>query len=160
MIGYYFILRGFLLSSDKCKKFFEKGEVMPQLRESIQHTRIGAKRFFIFQMLTSISLAFFISLNVGRVAGISALTGGMICVIGNGLFIKKYFFYRGESKAGKVIKAFYLGAVIKIAFTMGAFIMIFKLTNISPFPFFLGYIVAQSVFWVAPFLFNSDNLSS
>lgn len=80
----------------------------------------------------------------------SVLLGGFCCILPSIYFAHKLFKYVGARMAKKAIAAFYLGEVIKL-FMVGALsILVFKFVPIIPMSYFIGFIVAQIAFWIAP----------
>jgi ATP synthase protein I len=80
----------------------------------------------------------------------SVLLGGFCCVLPSIYFAHKLFKYVGARMAKKAIGAFYVGEVIKLAMIAVISIIIFKFIHISPMSYFIGFIVAQIAFWIAP----------
>ena len=82
----------------------------------------------------------------GRVAGYSALLGGLTCVIPNAFLALRLVVPRREPGAGALVKAAYIGELGKLALTVIMFIVIFTLVQpLAAWPLFAGFIGAQLV---------------
>ena len=92
---------------------------------------------------------------VGTIAGLSALLGGLVCVIPNAYFARQLFQHHGAQAAKKIVRGFYKGAAAKLILTMILFALVFKFIHIVPWLFFAVYIAVQLVIWFAPLIFNS-----
>lgn len=83
-------------------------------------------------------------------AAYSVFLGGACCVLPSIYFAFKLFKYIGARMAKKAIAAFYLGEVVKLIMVAVLSVLVFKFVAILPLYFFIGFIVAQFVFWIAP----------
>jgi ATP synthase protein I len=82
----------------------------------------------------------------GRVAGYSALLGGLICVIPNAFLALRLVVPRREPGAGALLKAAYIGELGKLALTVIMFSVVFTLVQpLAAWPLFAGFIGAQLV---------------
>jgi ATP synthase protein I len=82
----------------------------------------------------------------GRVAGYSALLGGLICVIPNAFLALRLVVPRREPGAGALLKAAYIGELGKLALTVIMFSAVFTLVPaLAAWPLFAGFIGAQLV---------------
>jgi len=82
----------------------------------------------------------------GRVAGYSALLGGLTCVIPNAFLALRLVVPRREPGAGALVKAAYIGELGKLALTVIMFSVIFTLVQpLAALPLFAGFIGAQLV---------------
>jgi ATP synthase protein I len=82
----------------------------------------------------------------GRVAGYSALLGGLICVIPNAFLALRLVVPRRESGAGALLKAAYIGELGKLALTVIMFSAVFTLVQaLAAWPLFAGFIGVQLV---------------
>jgi len=86
--------------------------------------------------------------------GVSFVLGGLICISANILMYRRVFAYFGAKSAQQIVKAFYWGQALKMVLTAIAFAVAIKAKNIEPFWLFIGYLVAQSGFWLGPMLLN------
>lgn len=85
---------------------------------------------------------------------VSFLFGGLICIAANVLMYRRVFTYFGANAAQQIVKAFYWGQALKMVLTATAFGVAIKIKNIEPLWLFVGYLVAQSGFWLGPMLLN------
>ncbi len=114
----------------------------------------GVRRLFLVQSAVVFILAVIFFMTIGTVAAMSCVLGGLVCILPSQLFAWLYFRYRGAHSAQQIVGAFYRGEAVKIFITVALFIIVFKHVAIHAMAFFLGFIVAQCVFWVAPGLFS------
>lgn len=87
------------------------------------------------------------------VAG-SFLFGGSACLIPNVYLYHRVFRHFGASNARKMIKALYLGEVVKLVLTGLMFGLCLTISWVKPLYLFVGYMFAQGIFWVAPFIWG------
>lgn len=79
----------------------------------------------------------------------SVATGAGVCVFANFVYAKLVFAQAGAKAAKKVLRAFYLGEVLKIVITACLFSLIIFYTKTVMLALLLGYILTQLVFWFA-----------
>lgn len=91
----------------------------------------------------------------GTKGALSAMLGGLVCMLPNAYFAIKLFQYHGANAAKKIMTGFYRGEVMKILLTALLFSMTFWLVKIVPVVFFSAFIVAQMMFWFAPLIFEN-----
>lgn len=85
-----------------------------------------------------------------QIAGSLGL-GGSICFIPNFFLYKSVFKYAGASQARQMLRALYVGELVKILLTMLLFVFVLSFISWICAPYvFIGYIVLQLIFWVAP----------
>jgi ATP synthase protein I len=80
----------------------------------------------------------------------SVLLGGLCCVLPSIYFAHKLFRCLGARMAGKAIRAFYFGEIIKLFMIALLSILVFIFITINPLAYFVGFILAQLAFWIAP----------
>ena len=119
----------------------------------LQYAQSYFGRILLLQMIVTFILSTIISF-VNLAAGYSVLLGGLICVIGNGVFIKKGLVQTGALAARQILFDIYRGEFLKILAISGLFILVFKYLKIVPWAFFVGYIVTQLAFWSFPLVFR------
>ena len=90
----------------------------------------------------------------GKQAAISALIGGMVCIIPNLYLAAKLFQHRGAHAARRIVRNFYWGEAVKIFLTMLMFALVFIYIPINPQALFITFIVVQLCMWLAPWLVN------
>ena len=80
----------------------------------------------------------------GRVAGYSALLGGLICVIPNGFLALRLVMPRRDPRARALVQAAYIGELGKLALTVLMFGVVFTLVRpLAAWPLFAAYIAGQ-----------------
>jgi len=82
----------------------------------------------------------------GRIAGYSALLGGLTCVIPNAFLALRLVAPRRDAGARGLVRAAYIGEVGKIALTVLMFSLVFTLVRpLAAGPLFTGFIAATLV---------------
>jgi ATP synthase protein I len=84
----------------------------------------------------------------------SLFLGGVCYVLPNIYFAYNFFKNMGARNAKKMIRAFYIGEVVKFLMIGVLSILVFKLFTINLLLFFIGFIVTQVAFWIAPQCLN------
>ena len=108
------------------------------------------------QICITCTAACFLWLVIGKIAGLSALLGGLICLIPNLYMAYKTFAYSGATAAQKIVNSFYKGEAGKLLLTIAGFSLVFLLVRpLDPLALFLTYVVVQSVFWFTPVLMKT-----
>lgn len=116
----------------------------------------GVKRLLVVQIGLTMLVALITWFCAGVLAGWSAILGGMVSVVPNAYFAYRFFQYHGANAANQIVKSFYRGEASKLLMTMVLFTLVFTTLSITPLPFFLAYISAQLVFWLAPLIVDSN----
>ena len=112
-----------------------------------QEGRQLARKVLFYQSLIAIVLAFILFLLLGKYSGISALYGGLICVIPGMVFAFLAFRYAGASQNKVVVRSFNKGSKLKFIITIVLFVMVYKLPNLQPLPLLISYIVTLMAQW-------------
>ena len=100
----------------------------------------------LVQLGTSVVLALLFWGIGGRIAGYSALLGGLTCVIPNAFLALRLVVPRRDPGAHGLLRAAYIGELGKIALTVLMFSLVFTLVRpISAMPLFTGFIGATLV---------------
>jgi len=103
-------------------------------------------RVLLAQLGLSVVLAMLFWGVSGRVAGYSALLGGLTCVIPNAFLALRLVVPRREPGAGALVKAAYIGELGKLALTVIMLSVVFTLVQpLAAWPVFAGFIGAQLV---------------
>ncbi|MBI2786630.1 MAG: ATP synthase subunit I [Legionella longbeachae] len=98
------------------------------------------------------------ALIYGTNAAISALLGGMVCIVPNAYFAYKLFKYQGARSAKKIVNSFYKGEALKIIISILLFTAVFISFRITPLAFFVSYIMILMTHWFAPLIIvNKQN---
>ena len=85
----------------------------------------------------------------GRVAGLSALAGGGISAAASGVLAFFAFGSPAGADAERVARAFYVGEGLKLAVTVGLFVLVFVNFKASFAALFGTYIATLFVYWIA-----------
>lgn len=93
----------------------------------------------------------------GRIAGYSALLGGLTCVIPNAFLALRLAAPRRDAGARGLVRAAYIGEIGKIALTVLMFSMVFTLVRpLAAGPLFTGFIAATLVTFTGFLVPNRD----
>ena len=85
----------------------------------------------------------------GRIAGISALVGGGISVLASAALVLIGFGSPAGSDPERVARAFYVGEGVKLALTVGLFVVVFLTMKVSFAALFGTYIATLFIYWIA-----------
>lgn len=103
-------------------------------------------------------LVFLVSLIVfigwGEMAGISALCGGVIATLPNGVYALYAFRFSGARQTQQVYASLKRGVALKYLLTIVLFALVFKTTFVVLFPLFIVYTLAMAANWFASMFFN------
>ncbi|WP_456095274.1 ATP synthase subunit I [Paraglaciecola psychrophila] len=122
-----------------------------------QEGRKFARKVLFYQCLVAILLALIFSVFIGKYTGISALYGGLICVVPGKVFAFLAFRYAGASQNQLVVRSFNKGSKLKFLITIVMFAVIFRWPNLQPLPLFISYFVTLMVQWpIIIFLSRAD----
>jgi len=116
-------------------------------------SRQVAHRILGVQMVVALvfaALFLFDSLNASG----SALIGGLICVIPNGLFVIYAHRYGGAQAARQIVNSFYVGESIKLMSTALMFALTFIFVPVLVLPLMLTYIACLMAFFSAGLVSN------
>lgn len=117
---------------------------------------MGAKqtiRKLILAQLAIIIVAVVASyIMAGSRAAYSAFIGGGINVLATAFFARQVFSAPPGATARRVVRAFYIGEVMKILLTILLFAAVLVWLNIAPLPLFLTYAATMLASWlILPF---------
>lgn len=89
----------------------------------------------------------------GGPAAISALTGGLVCLLPNAYFAWRTFRYQGARFARDIVKSFYRAEAGKFGLTAALFTFVFIAVPPSNPAFFFGaYVATLFTQWLGPWL--------
>ena len=89
----------------------------------------------------------------GPAALLSALTGGLVCLVPQLYFVWRLGGVRGGRRARQYVANFYRAEAGKFGLTVALFVMVFVTVPPSnPIFFFSAYVAAQFMHWLAPWL--------
>jgi ATP synthase protein I len=112
-----------------------------------QEGRQLARKVLFYQSLIAIVLAFILFLLLGKYSGLSALYGGMICVVPGMAFAFLAFRYAGASQNKLVIRSFSKGSKLKFIITIVLFVVAYKWSNLQPLALLISYVVTLMAQW-------------
>lgn len=115
----------------------------------------GAYRLIAWQLGITLFIAMIMFLWLGSKASLSAIYGGLVCLIPTACFARTLFRYQGAQAAKKIVNSFYKAELIKIFLSMLLFTLVFINFSVNPLVFFASYILAQMVMWFAPLIFDN-----
>ncbi|MDX1405587.1 MAG: ATP synthase subunit I [Woeseiaceae bacterium] len=103
-------------------------------------------KILLWQLVVSVVLALLFGGIAGRIAGYSALLGGLTCVIPNAFLALRLVVPRSDSGARGLIGAAYIGEIGKIGLTVLMFSLVFTMVRpIAAGAVFAGFIGATLV---------------
>ena len=115
-------------------------------------------RLWVVQLGVTLFLAVLSALALNMNAALSAVLGGLVCIIPNAYFASTLFKYQGARAAKQIVNSFYKGEALKIILSIILFTLVFVLFRITPVVFFGTYIAIQLTHWLAPWIiFNKQN---
>jgi ATP synthase protein I len=117
-----------------------------------QLSKRGIIRLWLVQFGITTIIAALCAMLFNINAGISALLGGMVCIIPNAYFASKLFKYQGARAAKQIVNSFYKGEAFKIVLSIFLFTAVFVLCRITPLAFFASYILVLMTHWFAPWI--------
>jgi ATP synthase protein I len=80
----------------------------------------------------------------------SFLLGGLVCLLPNAYLYRKAFSHFGARQAKQILKDLFLGEAVKLLLTAGLFVGTLLISWALPLWIFIGFILAQVGFWLAP----------
>lgn len=86
----------------------------------------------------------------------SALLGGTACVLPSLYFARRFFASADSMAARRILTAFYLGELVKLALSAGLVAVIILFVPVSIAPFMVGFVGAQFGFWLGPAIVKLD----
>ena len=120
----------------------------------LTNTLVANGRLLAIKVCFTQSLAvLFVSISIfvmfGGFSALSALMGGLICILPSGVFALLAFRYSGASQNEQVVRSFSQGSKLKLALTVILGVMAFKWLQLDPLPLFGTFIVATVAQWIA-----------
>lgn len=104
-----------------------------------------------------LAVLFVVALVVaGPLAGLSALAGAGIAVIGQAYFVYRAFRHAGAISASHIVQGFYRGEAGKFVLTALLFAAVFTgFRDVQPGWLFASFVLEQLVAWIVPFTIRS-----
>ena len=91
---------------------------------------------------------------------VSVLLGGLICLVGNAVFIWRFFRHGNSQSARDLLKDAYQGAFSKLLLTALLFAIVLNVfEELKILLLFVGFIAAQAVNWIAPLVMKRPILN-
>lgn len=119
-------------------------------------SRRVAYRMVFFQAILVVSLA----IVWGGVSSIqttySVLLGGAACVLPSFYFARKLFATTSAREARAIARAFFFGEFIKLLLSGVSLVTIILLMHVQILPVFMGFVIGQFGFWLAPLFVKLD----
>jgi ATP synthase protein I len=112
-----------------------------------QEGRHLAKKILFYQSLIVIVFSLCFTVFYGKYSGISALYGGVICLVTGMVFAFLAFRYAGASQNQLVVRSFNKGSKLKFLFTIVMFVVVYKWPNLQPLPLMISYFVTLMAQW-------------
>ena len=113
----------------------------------IQEGKLLARKVLISQSIIAVFFSLFCTLFFGKIAGISALYGGLICVIPNFVFAHLAFKFAGASQNKLVVRSFNKGSKLKFFLTIILFSLAFQWNEVAIKPLMISYVVTLFTQW-------------
>lgn len=117
-----------------------------------------AKKVLIFQASMALFVTSLVAIFFGKNAAISALAGGIICVVPALVFAKTVFKYAGSRENQRVARSFSQGSKLKLILTIILFVAAYKWPDIQPIPLMVSYVVTLVAQW--PYLLFLNHVES
>lgn len=121
-------------------------------RAALQKTRKTIYVWVGVQAIAVAALSLVLSIFQGFSSAGSVLLGGIVYILPNLVFARRFFTYFNASHPEKIVKRFYLGELFKLLLTGLLFILTISFIPVKEFAFFIGFIAALFAFWLAPLL--------
>jgi len=123
------------------------------VRSGLEKTRITAYRQVLLAATSALFVSIILLIFSGFTASVSAFLGGVVWVLPNLYFAHKLFGQLGKIPPQHMVKIFYIAEGVKLALSVLFFVLIIKfLLFVAIVPLFVGYLVAQFVFWLIPLM--------
>ncbi|MFT2092799.1 ATP synthase subunit I [Paraglaciecola sp. 2405UD69-4] len=113
----------------------------------VQKGRKLAKNILLLQSIIAIICTFLYAFFLGKNEGISALYGGLICIIPSAVFALLAFRYTGASKIKLVVRSFNKGNKLKFLVTIFLFVLVYRWQSLQPLPLIVTYVVTLVAQW-------------
>lgn len=117
-----------------------------------------AKKVLIFQTSIALFVTLLVAIFFDKNAAISALVGGIICVVPGLVFARIVFKYAGASQNQRVARSFSQGSKLKLILTIIFFVAAYKWPDIQPIPLMVSYAVTLVAQW--PYLLFLNHVES
>ena len=106
-----------------------------------------ARKVLFYQALIVTLFTLLFTIFLGKYSGISALYGGVICLVTGAVFAFLAFRFAGASQNQLVVRSFNKGSKLKFIITIVMFVMVYKWQNLQPLPLLVSYFVTLMAQW-------------
>ena len=106
-----------------------------------------ARKVLFYQSIIVLFFTIIFTVYTGKYSGISALYGGIICLVTGFMFAFLAFRYAGASQNQLVVRSFNKGSKLKFLLTIVMFVVIYKWPNLQPLPLMISYFVTLMAQW-------------
>jgi ATP synthase protein I len=106
-----------------------------------------ARKILFYQAVIVILFTVLFTFFLGKFSGISALYGGLICLVTGAVFAFLAFRFTGASQNSLVVRGFNKGSKLKFIITIVMFVMVYKWPNLQPLPLLISYFVTLMAQW-------------
>lgn len=127
--------------------------------QATRSARSVAYRLVGLQGLVVILIAMGFAIS-GKAAALSALCGGVACVLPSFYFARNLFATTSARAVKKIIKRFFLGELFKLAFSVTLMILMVRFLPVLLLPLLVGFVGAQFGFWLAPIFLMGNSTKS
>ncbi len=114
----------------------------------------GARRLFFVQSIVSILVSVAIWLSYDGISARSVFLGGVIWLLPQVCFATHVFWEQRARYSRAIVNRIYRGEVLKLLLTASLFAAGFQWGQVTPGMLFVGYLLAQAIFWFAPLFFR------
>lgn len=121
---------------------------MHKLTTPLQIKRILATQWFVVFCIAAILFV------IKRELALSALVGGLACILPNMYFVRRLFFAGGRTaNAYELLRSAYVAEFMKIALTGILFVVILvSYKAVHPLTLFITFFLVQSCLWFVPLI--------
>lgn len=115
------------------------------LKNIVQHE---AYRIVLLQLAGVVLIALLALFLQGKTSGFSVLMGGLAYCLPNLIFVWRVFRFVGASQMVQFMAAFFIGEMLKLAFSAILFLVIVKYLPVSLLSELVGFVGAIVSFWI------------
>lgn len=114
--------------------------------------KLGIIKLWLLQLAVTLIVATLCALIYDTNAAISAVLGGLVCIIPNAYFANNVFKYQGARAAKQIVNSFFKGEALKLITSILLFTAVFVLYRVNPIAFFVSYIMVLMTHWITPLI--------
>lgn len=120
-----------------------------------ERPRVLAWQFVWLQLLAVEIIALAGLIFCGPLVSFSTVSGGLVCVLSNVVFVFRAFRHLGGSQARLMAHGFYFGQAAKLLAVAGLCWLVWSVIPVNPLAFFVGLIGVQLTSFWAPSLIGA-----